>query len=282
MVRSGCKPVAGLRGEESFRFSPSAAVGADHRAEDFRGQPGGLLVGGNSGGHPSLRHFFPPRSERTCPSFSGSRVKTTALALVSGGLSKLFAQKEINISATDTMLPWMRFFTALAMIFLVTRMIDTHWREKRVFVYLRRKLAAISWKGIHRSPSERDDPEMDRFQVTLNETKTEYRGMKTVELEVPVYAIRRVQVGFRGIKKEVPIHEIQQVQVGYKITTNQRNKTGNRLVIEQVPRYENRKIQVGTKTITKTVPLYEESKVQVGTKTVTRQIPEYRTEKNPN
>jgi hypothetical protein len=183
-------------------------------------------------------------------------------------------QKLILIALIISMLPWMRFFTVQSRDFMTSRKLDSAWGEKHLLKNLRRKLADLGKNRIHDNPSRFDNSEKETVPIKHSETKTIFRGMKTVEYEIPVYQTRKIQVGFRGIKRELPVYEIQQIQVGYKKVTNQLN-TVSGLVIEQVPRYEKRQFQVGTSTIYKTVPVFEEFKIQIGTKIVIRQMPEY-------
>ena len=101
------------------------------------------------------------------------------------------------------------------------------------------------------------DLESDPIQDPRYEKKTTFRGLKTVELEVPVFATRFIKVGFRGIKKIVPIYETRCIKVGQKMVIN--------------------KVLVDHKIETETNPVYENHQVRVGTKTVIRKVPEYET-----
>ncbi len=181
------------------------------------------------------------------------------------GNAGLIVQKETLPAAADPMVPWMGIFSALSMLTLVASKSGAS-ESSRVFNDLRRKLTDPKRKGIGGGLTAPVDLGPDTKKVPRYETKTIYRGLKTVKLEVPVYETKKVKVGMRGFKKRVPIYETRRVQVGFET------------VSKRIPEYTTKRIKVGTKTIKQQIPVtrYRSSKVMEWKKT-TRMVPVYRT-----
>ncbi|NQS90819.1 MAG: C39 family peptidase, partial [Chloroflexi bacterium] len=178
------------------------------------------------------------------------------------GNAGLIARKKALPTEADPMLPWMGLFGALSMFGLALNQGES-WRESRTIKALRRKLANPRRKGIGGGPIGPEEPEV--IKIPRYETKTVYRGIKTIQLEVPVYETRKVKVGIRGIKKQVPQYETRSVLVGYKevakqvpIYTTKRVRTGTKLVQKEIPitRYHNKEVLVWKKQTTR-VPVYK-------------------------
>jgi len=222
------------------------------------------------------------------------------------GKAGLIVEKKFLPVSMDPMLPWMGFFSALSMLTLMvgrTGSIETWLALKE----LRKKLSNPRRRGFGAGPPPPADLKPELIKVPRYETKTVYRGLKTIVLEVPVYQTIQVKVGFRGIKKMVPVYEIRRIQVGYETVTKKipeyitkRIKVGTKTVKEKIPvtRYITKKVQEWKKFIKK-VPVYRtigSRRMQVGTRTqtswkkvpvikrvayqttklITRQVPEYK------
>jgi len=225
------------------------------------------------------------------------------------GNAGLIVQKETLPPAVDPMLPWMGFFSALSMLTLAGGKSGAS-ESSRVFNDLRRKLTDPKRKGIGGGLADQVDLEPDIIKTPRYETKTVYRGLKTVKLEVPVYETRRVKLGIRGFKKKVPIYETRRVQTGFETVskkipeyTTKRVKVGTRTIKQQIPvtRYRTKKV-LEWKKIIKNLPVYRtisSKRIMTGTrketrwkkvpvikrvpyqstKTIFRQVPEYRNTK---
>ncbi len=181
------------------------------------------------------------------------------------GNAGLIVEKETLPAAVDPMLPWMGLFSALSMLTLVAGKSGIS-ESSRVFDDLRRKLSDPKRKGIGGGLTAPVILKPDTKKGPRYETKTVYRGLKTVKLEIPVYETKKVKVGIRGYKKKVPIYETRRVQVGFKT------------VPKKIPEYTTKRVKVGTKTIKQKIPVtrYRNSKAMQWKKT-TRMVPVYRT-----
>ncbi|MCK4490006.1 MAG: hypothetical protein KAU23_07080, partial [Anaerolineales bacterium] len=181
------------------------------------------------------------------------------------GNAGLIVEKEPLPAAVDPMLPWMGIFSALSMLTLAAGKSGTS-ESRRVFNDLRRKLSDPKRKGIGGGLTAPVVLEPETIKTPRYETKTVYRGLKTVKLKVPVYKTKKVKVGIRGYKKKVPIYETRRVQVGFKT------------VSKKIPEYTTKRVKVGTKTIKQQIPVtrYRNTKVMEWKK-ITRMVPVYRT-----
>lgn len=177
------------------------------------------------------------------------------------GSAGMIPQKGSSAIPADPMLPWMGLFSAISALALTLNQ-SAGWRESRTLSVLRKQLANPLRKGIGGGPQPPKEP--DVIRVPRYETKTVYRGIKTIEVEVPVYESRKVKVGIRGIKKKVPQYETRRVQVGVEqvtkrvpVYTTKRIQTGTRLVKKEIPvtRYKTKKEMIWKK-YTKRVPVY--------------------------
>ena len=178
------------------------------------------------------------------------------------GNSGMIPRKGLSPLAADPMLPWMGLFGAISALALTLNQ-SAGWKESRVFAGLRKKLDNPRRKGIGSGPLPPIEPEVVR--VPRFETKTVYRGIKTVNVEIPEYETRKVKVGIRGIRKEVPQYETRRVQVGVET------------VAKRVPVYTTKKVQTGTRLVKKEIPVtrYKIKKEKVWKK-YTKRVPVYR------
>jgi hypothetical protein len=217
-------------------------------AELGRGNPVLLALGENGAGQPG--HFVtltgvgpggswvrvndPLKGEAT---YSAEEFLTLWGRQNSAGMVPL--KNSLNPEA-DPLLPWMRIFSVLSLFGLMVSSRAAS-REPRVVAELRKKMAKPRRMGIGGGPMPPEGP------VILNEPRYEYqtvyRGLKTIEQEVPVYETRRVKVGIRGIKKKIPLYESKKVQVGFDIVT------------KQVPVYKTIQVITGTKLVKEEIPV---------------------------
>jgi len=181
------------------------------------------------------------------------------------GKAGVIVEKKSLPAGMDPMLSWVGFFSALSMLTLLvgrTGSIETWLALKE----LRKKISNPRRRGIGAGPPPPADLKPELIKVPRYETKTVYRGLKTVELEVPVYETIQVKVGFRGVKKKVPVYENRRIQVGFETVT------------KKIPEYSTKRIKVGTKTVREKIPVtrYITKRVQEWKK-FTKKIPVYRT-----
>ena len=135
----------------------------------------------------------------------------------------------------------------------------------QAYTRLRRRLSNPKRKGIGGGPLPPEHPDIETVKEQSYQFKTVYRGIKTIEVDVPIYQIQKVQVGFRGVKKKVPQFETKRVQVGFDTIT------------KRVPVYTRKEIMVGTRVVKQTIPVtrYREKKVMEWKKVI-KKVPIYK------
>jgi len=116
-------------------------------------------------------------------------------------IAGLFVPKGMLLASVDSFLSGMRFFSVLSIFLMAVSIIGRPGKDFRLFANLWRKFVNLKRKDIGGGPEEPGDSETKTVKMPRYKTKTIYRGIKTVELGVPVYETRKFQVGLRGIKK---------------------------------------------------------------------------------
>ncbi len=160
----------------------------------------------------------------------------------------VIVQKKQLTPGDDPFISWMVFFGALSMVALIANKSNG---LGQAYTRLRRRLSNPKRKGIGGGPLPPEHPDIETVKEQSYQFKTVYRGIKTIEVDVPIYQTQKVQVGFRGVKKKVPQFETKRVQVGFDTIT------------KRVPVYTRKEIMAGTRVVKQTIPVtrYREKKV---------------------
>ena len=147
--------------------------------------------------------------------------------------------KKLPPPEKDSFLPWMGLFSLVSLFgYSFSQLTDT--RQGRSIEKMRKSLANPLRQGVGGGLTTAQGAQ-DKIKTPLLKEEIKYRGLRTIEHEVPIYETRRVQVGLRGVKKKLP-------------------------------QYEQKQIQVGTKTVSTRVPVYRIERVQTGSKLVQKRI----------
>ena len=151
------------------------------------------------------------------------------------GNSGMLPVKKLALPEKDSFLPWMGLFSLVSLFgYSFSQLADT--RQGRWIEKMRKSLADPLRQGVGGGLTTSQSTS-EKIKGPSHKEKIEYRGLRTIDQEVPIYETRRIQVGLRGVKKKVP-------------------------------QYEQKQIQVGTKTVSTRVPVYRTERVQTGSKLV--------------
>ncbi len=160
-------------------------------------------------------------------------------------------------------MPWMGLFSLVSLFgYSFSQLADT--RQGRWIEKMRKSLANPLRQGVGGGLTTSQSTS-EKIKSPSHKEKIEYRGLRTIEHELPIYETRRIQVGLRGVKKKVPQYEQKQIQVGTKTVST------------RVPVYKTERVQTGSKLVPKriTVRKYKTTQVLEWKKT-TRKVPVYR------